>query len=227
MTRGDLDLSRFEAVILDFDGPMCDVFAGHPSATIAGELAAHLVDLGRADIASTYTADPMRLLTEVHRQAPAHLAAVEAHLAAAELVAVESAPETDGLGLLLQLLDEAGVPVAVASNNHGPAIERWLSLTGHAPRIRHVEGRVADDPDLMKPHPHVLLAAADALSVAPTGCCFVGDSLTDAQAATTAGMSFIAVANKAHKHQLFTDHGCATIVTSLRELIVALPPETV
>ena len=186
---------------------MCHAFAGYPPAVIANELRALLTDLGWSTKALPATDDPFRFPAEVHRHAPHHLAPVEAHLAAAELIAVDSAPETPGLRELLHHLDHAGVPMAIASNNHGPAVDRWLQRTGYRRLIRHIAGRPPHDPGLMKPNPHVLLDCAHALAVEPANCCFLGDSLTDATAATIAGMPFVAMANKPHKHQQFTDHG--------------------
>ncbi len=216
---GLVDLSHYAAVILDFDGPMCHVFAGYPAATVADELRQLLTGLGWPGEALPTTSDPMRFLPEVHRCSPVDFATVEARLAAAELEAVESAPETDGLGGLLHHLDCAGVSIAVASNNHGSAIERWLDRSGYADLIRHVAGRQPQNPGLMKPNPYVLIQATHDLDLSPARCCYVGDSVTDVHAADAARMPFVAMANKPHKHQLFTDHGCRVVVSKLSQLV--------
>lgn len=71
--------------------------------------------------------------------------------------------------------------------------------------MHEVIGRAAYRPDLMKPDPHSLLIAAERLDVPPKRCTLIGDSVTDIEAARTAGAMSIGFANKPHKTLALTE----------------------
>lgn len=212
-----VDLSAYDAVILDFDGPMCNVFAGYPAAKVAGELKQRLTEQGWPAESLPATDDPHQILRLVAEQRPDTAPAVEAALAVAEAAAVDTATETPGLAVLLAQLQESGVAVAIASNNNAGAIERWLELRGYS--IDHVVGRDPTNPAAMKPAPDVLLTVLTILQVDPRQATFIGDAVSDAAAARAAGCDFVAYANRPQKLQVFTDFGCSVIVTDLHRLI--------
>lgn len=54
-----------------------------------------------------------------------------------------------------------------------------------------IEIHVSAAPDWRKPEPGMLLAACDRWRVSPSGAIYVGDAVTDAEAAYAAGMSYI------------------------------------
>ncbi|MFJ7128277.1 HAD hydrolase-like protein [Streptomyces sp. NPDC098101] len=60
-------------------------------------------------------------------------------------------------------------------------------------------------PHLMKPNPFPLITAAEQMSIDVTNCTLIGDSLTDIQAAHTAGAAVVGYANKPHKADQFAD----------------------
>ena len=92
-------------------------------------------------------------------------------------------------GLAEALATTAGVPRAVVTLM-GPAAAR-AALQHHDIPIDVVVGR---RPDLaVKPAPDQLLAACQALQVAPGDAAMVGDSTWDARAATAAGCRFVGV----------------------------------
>lgn len=211
-----IDLTAYDAVILDFDGPMCNVFAGYPAATIAQELKQLLVDSGWEPSALPATSDPHQIVRLVHQHRPALTPRIEAALTAAEVVAVTTATETPGLANLLTKLRTDSTPIAVASNNNAGAIRRWLDE--HAYQIDHVVGRDPDDALRMKPAPDVLNHAMALLGVEPHRTVFVGDAMTDVEAARAAGCALVAFANKPNKLRLFGALACPAIITSLNEL---------
>ncbi len=211
-----VDLKVYDAVILDFDGPMCNLFAGYPASSIADELKQHLLADGWPAAALPATNDPHQILRLVHRQAPTQTRSIEAALTAAEVAAVDTATETPGLAALLAQLHLCRTPVAIASNNSARAIRLWLSRQGH--EVDRVVGREPADPSRMKPAPHVLLEASTLLNAERRRAVFVGDALTDAEAAANAGCAFIAFANKPRKLRHFAEYGCSIIVTDLSQL---------
>jgi phosphoglycolate phosphatase len=181
-------MAAYKAIILDFDGPMCNVFAGYPASDVAAAVHTEFgLDTGSDDPLS-YLAVPelAPVIDQVHEFITRH-----------ETQAVESAVETKGLRTLL----ETPLAVAVASNNSTEAIERWLELNGLTTRIQHVEGR---NPRAMKPHPTALLNCASKLGLQVNDCLFIGDSRTDAEAAAAAEMPFYGYANKPAKLAIFT-----------------------
>lgn len=91
----------------------------------------------------------------------------------------------------LQLADELltdEVPTGVVSLNAESAVRIALETHSLLEGVDVVVGR--DTVDTRKPDPEPLLAALDALSVPAEAALFVGDSDTDEQAATRAGVAF-------------------------------------
>lgn len=212
-----VDLTAYDAVILDFDGPMCDLFAGYPAATIAADLKQLLADRDWPADAIPTTDDPHQILRLVRQQAPALTPEVEAALSAGELTAVQSSIETPGLAELIAHLEANHVPIAIASNNNAGAIRWWLQHRGYT--VEHVVGRDPENPARMKPAPDLLIEALALLHVEASYAAFLGDATTDAEASAAAGCNFIALANKPHKTQLFQGLDCMLIVTDLRQLL--------
>jgi HAD superfamily hydrolase (TIGR01509 family) len=100
-------------------------------------------------------------------------------------------PLKPGVVGLFDLLEELGVPKAVATSTRRP---RALSKLGAA----RLTGRLAavicgDDVERVKPAPDVFLAAARALSVEPEGCLVLEDSNAGVRGAQAAGMSVVMV----------------------------------
>jgi HAD superfamily hydrolase (TIGR01509 family) len=89
--------------------------------------------------------------------------------------------------------------VAVISNNSQAAVERYLAAPRLAAHVDVTVGRTQPDPALLKPHPHLILRALDALGSDPATCALVGDSISDIEAARAAGTASIGFANKPGK----------------------------
>ena len=56
--------------------------------------------------------------------------------------------------------------------------------------------RTSHDPALLKPSPHLIIQAVEALDAEPGECTLVGDSVTDVQAARLASVQSIGYANE-------------------------------
>ena len=107
-----------------------------------------------------------------------------------ERMAAAVACPTPGAEELMALLAEQGIPMAVASNNSGEAMEGYLELHGLTPYFgRHVYGRPTD-PSLMKPDPHCLRRAIAGHEFSGRAL-LLGDSPSDASAARSAGADFV------------------------------------
>ncbi len=91
-----------------------------------------------------------------------------------------------GLFELLNLLEEIGIPKAVATSSTAPEAERSLGLTGLKARFPIVV--TGDQVANGKPAPDIYLAAAQRLGVAPAACVAFEDSNAGTLAASSAGM---------------------------------------
>ncbi|MFI8996996.1 HAD family hydrolase [Streptomyces sp. NPDC053542] len=217
-------LARASAVLFDFDGPLCDVFAGLPAPRVADDLrrqvATHDPSLSTK---LTETDDPMEVLRLSYESNPELGLQVERALTSTELEAVEVAgAPTAGAVAALKAAEAAGRRVAIVSNNSAECVRAFLAQHSLSEHVREVVGRAANRPDLMKPHPHSLLRAAELLEVGPSECVLIGDSVTDIQAAHLAGGTAIGYANKPHKREAFTEAGAEAVTDHMEAIADAM-----
>jgi phosphoglycolate phosphatase len=211
-----------EAVLFDFDGPICSVFDGYPAQRITDEL---------RELAGTLPHDlneALRKATGPHELLLAaapdpHLAArLERALQEAELKAVESARPTPGAAESLGACQSSGKLVAIVSNNYAEAVVRYLDRTGLADQVAHIEGRDPSDPTLMKPSPHLIERAADSLGVRLAACVFIGDQASDIEAGRTATTRTIGYANKPGKADALATAGADSVIRAMTEVAAAM-----
>lgn len=207
-------LARCDTVLFDFDGPLCDVFAGLPAPQVARQLEA----LARRTFE---TDDPLEVLRQAFTGTHAAFNAVEDQLIAAEVAAVElGTPEKDGMRAL-RISADLGWRTAIVSNNSPDAIRHFLAHSSAASLVITIAGRPYRRPDLMKPDPTLIRQAVDELSGEPERSVLIGDSITDIEAADRAGVHCIAYANKPSKVGPFMATG-VPVVTRMSEVAHAL-----
>ncbi len=211
-------------LLLDFDGPVCSIFAGYPAPSIARELVELLRAAGvepPANIAEQR--DPLEVLRWTGESCSRTLTeSVEDALCAAESRAVRAAAPTSYGHEVIEAAHRAGTPVAVVSNNSAGAVSAYLSAHRLAEFVAPVIGRAYADPTRMKPNPEPILMAVQALDAEPGDCLLVGDSLSDIEGAKAAGVRVVGYANRPWKVDAF---GAADlVVTSMREILAAIPP---
>jgi HAD superfamily hydrolase (TIGR01549 family) len=224
-TLGEL-VARAEALILDFDGPVCSVFAGYPPEQVAAEMIEQALkttdDVPEHVRAET---DPMGVLSWSGTTGDTRLVeALDSILSRAEYEAVLSAETTAGIEDVVRQAMASGMKVAIASNNSAAAISRFLS---NHPDLDHVKvciGRPIGHPEQMKPDPYVLLSALDQLGCSAGRAAFVGDSLSDVVAARSAEVPVIAYANKEPKVRVFREAEPDALIVTMTELADALCP---
>lgn len=215
-------LRRVRTVLLDFDGPVCSIFAGYPAPVVADELAAVSANAGYPVPESfLLRSDPLDVLRFAGTIGAELVALIEQELSRAELAAADTAEETPGAGAFLAACRATGRTVAVVSNNSAGAITRYLNRLGWADQVDAIEGRDPSDPALMKPHPHVLLRALAHLGAPAKSAVMVGDSLTDIEAGLAAEVWTIGYANKPGKDEAMRDVGADIIVGTMTELAEA------
>lgn len=214
-------MRRVRTVLLDFDGPVCSIFAGYPVPVVAGELAAVSAATGHP-VPEAYLrrSDPLDVLRFAGTVSADLTALVERELSRAELDAADSAEETPGAGAFLAACRSTGRTVAVVSNNSAGAITRYLERIGWAGLVDAIEGRDPSDPSLMKPHPHVLLRSLQHVAGPAGSAVMVGDSVTDVEAGLAAAVWTIGYASKPAKADAMHEAGADVVLDSMTELAV-------
>ncbi|MFI7217883.1 HAD family hydrolase [Micromonospora maritima] len=213
-------LSKVGAVLLDFDGPVCSIFAGYPAPQVAAELVDVLRRRGvdvPPDLASE--PDPLEVLRRTAALGDWEITrAVEDALCAAERRAVESAAPTPYGREVIVAARQAGMLVAAVSNNSDGAVIAYLTAHRLATYVSPVVGRAYAEPARMKPNPEPILKAVHALGELPGRCLLIGDSLSDIEGAKAARVGVIGYANRPEKVAAFRNAGADAVITSMGEL---------
>ncbi|WP_328606261.1 HAD-IA family hydrolase [Amycolatopsis sp. NBC_00345] len=220
MTAADL-LAQARVLLLDFDGPVCSVFAGIPASVVADQLRGILADGGHVELPENVatSADPFDVLRHAAALGPDEARYVEAAFTAHEVEAIPTAAPAHGAHGLIEAWHASGRPLAIVSNNSAAAISVYLDLYNLRPAVDTVSARTGSDVALLKPSPHLLRQAITMLDVTPADCVFVGDSMSDIEAAHAAGVPALGYANKPGKHARFVAAGADAITETLAGLV--------
>ncbi|MGY3517861.1 HAD family hydrolase [Micromonospora sp. PTRAS2] len=215
-------VGRARVVLLDFDGPVCGVFARHPASAVADELRRLLADRGVPLPAGIrHEPDPLAVLRFTATLGrPAVVRLVDEALTRAEVTAAHTAAPTPYGREAILAAHRAGRRVAVVSNNSAACVRAYLNAHGLTSYVHPVVGRPEGAPGRMKPDPYPVLAALRELAAEPADCVLVGDSTTDVEAAHAAGVAAIGYANKPGKRARLA--AADAVVDSMAELVTAL-----
>lgn len=156
---GDV-LNTAGVVLLDFDGPVCSVFANRPADLIAHELREEVRASG-VELTSGLEAsdDPVAVLRNVAEISAMVADQVEALLSVNERLAVQTTEPTPGGHAFIEACAAADLPVAIVSNNAEDAILSYLKAHELSPHVFGVVARDAADVRRMKPDPHPIRRA--------------------------------------------------------------------
>lgn len=217
-------LTKPGPLLLDFDGPVCKLFAGYSPESVADELRGVVRDLGiEVPDFLAGVPSPLELLRwTASLNEPGATRVVEDALCAAELHAVRSAAATPYAREVIVAAKRAGKPVAIISNNSAAAVMEYLSAKRLSAYITSIVGRAYADPARMKPNPEPVLHAVFDLGAEPRDCVLIGDSLADIEGAKAAGVPVIGYANKPGKETAFAGAKADAIVTSLGDIAVVM-----
>lgn len=210
-------------LLLDFDGPVCSVFAGTPAPDVARQLRDSLTAAGFALPADAEEQDdPLEVFRAVARAGDDAAILAQHVLTALEIRAVKTARPTRGSADLIITAYRTGRTVTIVSNNSGTAITAYLADHRLTDYVRAVVARDDHDPERMKPSPYRVREAVGMLGGEGGECAFVGDSPSDVLAGHLAGVPVIGYANKPGKVEALTRVQAATVTTSLAEITTAL-----
>lgn len=215
-------IGRARFLLLDFDGPVCKVFANHPAPQVAAGLRRLLVDLGVALPPGLLDEpDPLAVLRwSATLNRPAIVRRIDDALRTAELDAVTIAEPTPYAREVIVAAHHARLGIAIVSNNSADAVNRYLIAQQLDAYINPVIGRPHADPAGMKPNPAPVISAICELRAHPEDCVLIGDSPTDIEAAQAVGAPTIGYANKPRKYHSLS--GSGAIIGSMAEVVTAL-----
>ncbi|TVT36399.1 HAD-IA family hydrolase [Amycolatopsis rhizosphaerae] len=221
MTTAAELLAQAQALLIDFDGPICSIFAGIPAHVVADQLRTVLADGGHTNLPAEVatTKDPFDVFRYAATLGENEARYVEAAFTAHEVEAIPTATPTPGAHELIQSWHESRRPLAIVSNNSTSAIGIYLELYNLRSFVDVVLARTGADTSQLKPSPHLLHHAVVALAVSPAGCAFIGDSLTDIEAAHAAGVPSIGYANKPGKQARLAAGGADALTEALTGLM--------
>jgi len=215
-------------VLFDFDGPLCRLFPDDSSAPLAEELRRIVVERGAEELLTREvraSIDPQMVLRTVDQAHPGSdlVAELEERLAEGEAAAAVIAPPTPGADLLVRRLVEAGVRVAVATNNSPEAVAVYLRRVGlHEHFEGHIHGRT-DDPRRLKPDPDCLHRALQSLGAEAYDALMIGDMPTDLDAAREAKVAFVGYARDEAEAGPLWDAGAQLVVSEFALLSAMIP----
>ncbi|MGW1544566.1 HAD family hydrolase [Streptomyces sp. NPDC002309] len=215
------------AVLWDFDGPICRLFAGHSAENVARGLVEWLEGRGLRGLLTErerLSLDPHAVLRAVDRRQRGSdlVVELEARLTGEERKAAPLAMPTGYADPLIRTWAASGSRLAVTTNNSPDVVREYLAGRGllgcFAP---HVYGRTQDLHHL-KPHPNCLDRALRALGEAPSAALMIGDTPSDLEAARKAGVPFLGYARNGVKEKLLRDAGATEVVGSLETVLKAV-----
>jgi len=214
-------------VLWDFDGPICRLFAGHSADRVANDLTSWLESRGLHGLltdSERESPDPHVLLRAVGRRHPGSdlVAELEERLSQEELRATASAMPTPYADPLIRTWTAVGSRPAVTTNNSPRAVSEYLASRGlGACFATRVYGRT-QELNHLKPDPHCVNRALEAMTAAPATALMIGDAPTDLYAARAAGVPFLGYARNERKDRLLRDAGATTVVRSLATVLDAV-----
>ncbi len=213
-------IARTRWLLLDFDGPICSIYAGLPAPTVAEKLRKLIPGDLPDEIANT--PDPIEVFCYSATVSDELAARVESEMADLEVAAVPTADPTPYVHQVIASARESGRIVGVVSNNSPRAVNAYLDRHGLRGGIRLVVARTSHDPALLKPSPHLINEAVRGLDADPAKSALVGDSLTDIEAAHSARVASIGYANKHGKRERMMELRAGVIIASMADLALSL-----
>ncbi len=214
-------VAQARAILLDFDGPVTPLMPAPANRHAADDARAAVpaaADPMPPEIATT--TDHLAVLRWAGTQDDAVLEAVEKACIEAEVDAARVSEPTAGALDFLHACAELGKPVVIVSNNSADAVHVYLNRYQANRLVRGVVGRQPHRPDLMKPHPSLVLAALDLTNAQPSGSVLIGDSTTDIEVAHATGMPAIGYAKTPQRGHDLAEAGADVLVSAITQLTV-------
>ena len=217
-------LANTEALLLDFDGPICSVFSGFPAPIVADQLRGILAEGGHTTLPEPIqtATDPFDILFYAATLGPNEARYVEAAFRAHEAEAIRTAAPTPFAHQLIRVWKETRRALAVVSNNSVVAVEIYLRRFDLTTSVDSIAARTSGDVSILKPSPRLVTLAVQSVGREASRGLLIGDSVTDALAATAAGVPSVGYVNKPWKFEQFEKVNCVAVVSSMQLIVEAV-----
>ena len=211
-------LARTRCLLLDFDGPVCSIFAGRPPRNVVDELVS-IVASQHCSVPDSVSSsrDPFDVLRYAATRSPQLAQRIEDALRTAELRAIATATPTPHAADAIQAWKDAGRAVGIVSNNSLAAVHAYV--LAHGIHVDVISARDHSDPALLKPSPQLVERALGALDADTAASVLVGDSVTDIAAADRARILSIGFANKPGKREKLAHAGATVVIDDMSRLL--------
>ncbi|MFE9744381.1 HAD family hydrolase [Saccharothrix saharensis] len=215
-------LSDAETLLIDFDGPICSVFSGVPSAVVAEKLRSTVKRFSehRLPTAVAQTGDPFVVFLYAAGLGAEAAQATESELSVLENESIARAEPTVGSYELLKKWHRSGRKAAIVSNNGQSAVNRYIEKADIRGFVDYISARTSFDPSLLKPNPYLVERAVQKLSSTPDKAVLIGDSPSDIAAAKRCGVTSIGYANRPAKLEKLSH--AQVVVSCLGSVVEAL-----
>lgn len=181
------------AVVFDMDGVLFDTEAQYEKAALAAarEVGIEMTSaFFRSTVGSPWPVVRSQILQEFGSDFDVERLSEVSRGIFNELIASREILKP-GVLELLDLLDELGLPRAVATSSARPTVDRHLERHNLVGRFAGIAAH--GDYERHKPHPDPFLKAAELMGVRPEDCLAVEDSHHGVRSASSAGMMTIMV----------------------------------
>lgn len=230
MTSGQPSFEALDAVVrqarhllIAFDGPICTLFAGMPTASVADQLRRIITKEGVSlpqpvEIA----ADPLDILRFAASVGDGLASRVEAQLTQLESAAVASALPTPYISDVLAACRESGRSAAIVSANSSSAIHAYLAMHDLTGQLTIGAARTGPDPLTLPPSPRLIVQTAAAVGASPAECAVISSTPQDLKAAQAAGAPSIGYAKTPDDAEHQVHAGASVFVYSLADLTLRI-----
>lgn len=219
MSQAAILVKQADYLLVDFDGPICSIFAGLKPEEAAALFRQRLESCGIfIPLQARGLSDPLeifRITATVHSD---HAEPIQRMLASIEAEAVKSASPTPYAHDVLISVARSGRRISIVSNNSEQAIRAYLRLHALEQYIFSIAAR-DHNPSLMKPSPYLIDHAVAELDQEAARGVLVGDSVSDIAAAREARIPSIGYANNPGKDKRLANAGADAIIMSMGALI--------
>ncbi|MGN9814856.1 HAD family hydrolase [Streptomyces sp. SD11] len=224
-------LQRSRAVLLDFDGPVTDLFGDVSTAPVAREIkdavrgAWGVLDPDVENCEDSH--DLLRRLRDMFERSSlvprsrVALLQAEAIVTRHEHTAAQAAVPAPHVEELVDALKDLGMRLAIVSNNSDGPVWEYLKSLDLQSKFDAVLGRDPNELRRMKPDPDSVNRAVNCLELPASACLLLGDQLTDLEAAQAAGTRFIGYTRSVERAAEMRKLGADWVVSSHQPLISA------